>query len=100
MSWSTRTFTCTTAKQPPADKARPQYGWQLRRDCATPADYEKSPGYVTARAALEHGLRVGFMHGYSDGTYDAIFHMKIAPHVRKTGHRNIHLNAASNEGQN
>jgi predicted amidohydrolase YtcJ len=68
-------ITCTTAKQPPADKPKPQYGWELRTDCTKRPDLEKQGGYITAKAALQHGLRVGFMHGYSDGTYDAIFKM-------------------------
>lgn len=68
-------ITCTTAKAPPADRPRPQYGFELRTDCAQRPDLEKQGGYITAKSALQHGLRVGFMHGYSDGTYDAIFKM-------------------------
>ena len=67
---------CTKAEPPPPNAPKPQWGFELRRNCNTdPPDLEKSPGYVTARATLESGRRMGFMHGYSDGTYDAMFKM-------------------------
>lgn len=47
-----------------------------RPDCATAnIDYEKVRGYTSIRNAMEAGLRVGFMHHYSDGSFDATFHM-------------------------
>ena len=45
----------------------------LRPDCADLPDYENQGGYRNVRAALEAGLRIAFLHGYSDGTYDALF---------------------------
>jgi predicted amidohydrolase YtcJ len=68
-------ITCTTAVQPSPDKPRPATGFQLRAACAERPDIHEQPGWIAAKAALERGLRVGFMHGYSDGTYDAIFQM-------------------------
>ena len=47
----------------------------LRPDCAEPADFEKLPGYWNTKKALEAGLRVGYLHAYSDGTYDALIHL-------------------------
>ena len=38
-------------------------------------NYDKLKGYSRVKTALNAGLRVGFMHGYSDGSYDALFHM-------------------------
>lgn len=47
-----------------------------RPDCSTAnIVYEKDKDYMTVRAALEAGLRIGFLHHYSDGTFDALFHM-------------------------
>ena len=43
--------------------------------CAEEIDYEKSLGYRQVRAALESGLRIGFLHGYSVGTYDGFFRL-------------------------
>lgn len=47
----------------------------LRPDCSVPVDYDKLGGYRNVRAALESGLRIGFLHAYSEGTYEALFHM-------------------------
>lgn len=48
----------------------------LRPDCSSAAiEYDEQTGYQAVRAGLENGLRIAFMHGYSDGTYDALFHM-------------------------
>ena len=71
-----RTLMCTTAK--PANPINPQQltsgvDWP-RPDC-NPANYETDNGYLTVRAGLEAGLRIGFMHTYSDGSFDALFHM-------------------------
>ena len=68
-------ITCTTAVQPSPDKPRPAVGFEQRTACAERPDIHKQGGWMAAKSALEHGLRVGFMHGYSDGTYDAIFQM-------------------------
>jgi predicted amidohydrolase YtcJ len=38
-------------------------------------DYEKVDGYTTIRSAMQAGLRPGFMHHYSDGSFDATFNM-------------------------
>ena len=69
---------CTTAT-PIDPQAVPSRGLGLlsgpRPNCSVRTDYEKDGGYTTVRAALESGLRIGFLHGYSDGSYDALFHM-------------------------
>ena len=75
-AWETG-LTCTTAKPRQAVNAdqllRPS---DLRPDCtAQPIDYDKQGGYHNVQAALQSGLRIGFLHGYSDGTYDALFHL-------------------------
>ncbi|OFV94067.1 MAG: hypothetical protein A3F68_05490 [Acidobacteria bacterium RIFCSPLOWO2_12_FULL_54_10] len=47
-----------------------------RMDCdQAKFDYENVSSYIPVKAALEAGLRIGFLHGYSDGSYDALFHM-------------------------
>ena len=74
---------CTKAKAPasagkPVDDESLTGGLSegLRPNCdAKPINYEDKYGYASVKAGLENGLRVAFMHGYSDGTYDAIFHM-------------------------
>ncbi|MBI4459819.1 MAG: amidohydrolase family protein [Acidobacteria bacterium] len=38
-------------------------------------DYDSKRGYARTKAALYAGLRIGFMHNYSDGTSDALLHM-------------------------
>lgn len=64
-------ISCTIAKP-----LNPKNSWGLRRDCAEkPTDYSKAMGYQQVKTAIESGLRIGFLHGYSDGTYDALFHM-------------------------
>jgi predicted amidohydrolase YtcJ len=69
-------LTCTTAKPVSAAAAAASLrASDVRRDCAEGTDYDKQGGYVNVRAALNSGLRVGFLHGYSDGTFDALFHM-------------------------
>ena len=47
----------------------------FRPDCSIPTDYEKLGGYNNVRAALQSGLRIGFLHAYSEGTYEALLHM-------------------------
>lgn len=43
-------------------------------DCNTADfDHENDRGYTYVRAALENGLRMGFMHINSDGSFDALF---------------------------
>ncbi|MBI4464774.1 MAG: amidohydrolase family protein [Acidobacteria bacterium] len=71
---------CTTAK--PLKPFNPQdilgYGglYGPRPDCATAnINYEDQAGYRLAKAALEAGERIGFLHHYSDGSFDALFHM-------------------------
>jgi predicted amidohydrolase YtcJ len=72
---------CTTAK--PANPANLQgagtgvSGYDgPRPDCNTAQiNYDKDRGYSNVREALESGLRVGFMHSLSDGSFDALFHM-------------------------
>lgn len=47
-----------------------------RPDCNTAKiHYENDHKYTAVRTALEAGLRIGFMHAYSDGSFDALFHM-------------------------
>jgi hypothetical protein len=69
---------CTTAKPLPSMKNEATTGGLaggLRPDCAKPINYDEYPGYLSVKAGIENGLRVAFMHGYSDGTYDALFHI-------------------------
>jgi hypothetical protein len=69
---------CTKAKPLPSNVGRESSGSLadgLRPDCAKPINYDEMAGYASVKAGLESGLRIGFMHGYSDGTYDALFHM-------------------------
>ncbi|MBI2820059.1 MAG: amidohydrolase family protein [Acidobacteria bacterium] len=47
----------------------------LRPDCSVPVDYDQLGGYRNVQAALESGLRIGFLHAYSEGTYEALLHM-------------------------
>ena len=76
-AWETG-LTCTQAKPlptgPPGTASYRDFFAGLRRDCtAQPIPYDKQGGYSNVKTALESGLRVGFLHGYSDGTYDALF---------------------------
>ena len=67
---------CTTAKKLDLEKSLGPWAKWLR-DCQ-PIDYEKDPmagGHRYAQAALESGLRVGYLHTLSDGSIDALFHM-------------------------
>lgn len=71
---------CTTAKPldanaPKVSRAGGSTSQGLRADCSVPVDYEKQGGYWNAKKALEAGLRIGYMHAYSDGTYDALIHL-------------------------
>ena len=72
-------LTCTKARPLPAKAGRESSGASiaegLRPDCSKPINYDEKAGYQSVKAGLEAGLRIAFMHGYSDGTYDAIFHM-------------------------
>ncbi|MBI1954947.1 MAG: amidohydrolase family protein [Acidobacteria bacterium] len=71
---------CTTAKprDPLSLPAAAVYGglYGPRPDCNTAnIQYEEQMGYRSTKAALEAGLRIGFLHHYSDGSFDALFHM-------------------------
>ncbi|MBI4445116.1 MAG: amidohydrolase family protein, partial [Acidobacteria bacterium] len=67
---------CTTAKK--IDPSRPvndensQDCADLSKDYATYPDYGM---YRSARAILEAGLRIGYLHITSDGSWDMLFHM-------------------------
>ncbi|MBI2819844.1 MAG: amidohydrolase family protein, partial [Acidobacteria bacterium] len=73
--WETG-MACTAAQ--PLRSARQEGGFMLdivgglRPSCSDPIDYEKLQDYRNVRAALEAGLRIGYLHAYSDGTYDAL----------------------------
>jgi len=68
-------LTCTKAELPAQGPQKPNQVWSPAQDCATGIDYEKQEGYATEKEILDRNLRPGFLHGYSDGTYDALFHM-------------------------
>ena len=68
-------ISCTTAELPPSAAPKPEWGWEPRRSCSEPIDYNAQTGYRGVRATLENNLRIAYMHGYSDGTYDALFNM-------------------------
>ena len=74
-------ITCTQAKLPDnaqaprSEVARIHRDGILRPSCSEPIDYDNQPGYRRVKAAMEAGLRIGFLHHYSDGTFDALFHM-------------------------
>jgi predicted amidohydrolase YtcJ len=78
-AWETG-LSCTIAKPL---KANPQQtgGFMmdivggLRPQCSDSNDYEKLGGYRNVQAALQSGLRIGFLHAYSEGTYQALLHM-------------------------
>lgn len=65
---------CTTAKKP-ATLSKDSHQVAMRDCTAQPTDYSKAEGYQQVKLALEYGLRIGFMHGYSDGTYDSLFRL-------------------------
>ncbi|HWP83647.1 MAG TPA: amidohydrolase family protein [Terriglobia bacterium] len=66
---------CTKAELPPESARKPGQVWAPLRSCAAGINYEEQDGYTSEREILERRLRPGFLHGYSDGTYDALFHM-------------------------
>ena len=74
-------LTCSTAKLPANPPASTSMAARIARDGIRPdctvakINYDDQRGYSRVKAALDSGLRIGFMHGYSDGTYDALFHM-------------------------
>ena len=73
-------LTCTKAKPLPNSAALVAAGNDIiadgmAPDCSKPIGYDDQKGYQAVKAGAENGLRIGFLHGYSDGTYDAIFHM-------------------------
>ena len=61
--------TCTAAQPNPNNPV------ELFMACSDPraTDYEQYGGYRNVRAALEAGLRIGYLHVYSDGAMDALF---------------------------
>ncbi|MBI1955759.1 MAG: amidohydrolase family protein [Acidobacteria bacterium] len=67
-------LSCTKAELPSA-KPPQQEVWQPRPDCAKTIDYDSKEGYRIEKEIMARGLRMGFLHGYSDGTFDALFHM-------------------------
>jgi predicted amidohydrolase YtcJ len=71
---------CTTATPIDADAQKPNRGGGnlsagLRPECSEPANFDELPGYWNVKKALEAGLRVGYLHAYSDGTYDALIQL-------------------------
>jgi predicted amidohydrolase YtcJ len=69
-------ITCTKAVLPPQGSRKPGQVFQPMKDCAAAAiDYDKQDGYTSEQEIMDWNLRPGFLHGYSDGTYDALFHM-------------------------
>ena len=61
-------LSCTTVKP-----INPNAQSGVRRDCGSqPTEYEKAGGYQNVKAAVENGLRISFLHTYSDGTYDSL----------------------------
>ena len=61
---------CTKAQ--PLDSNKPISG---PGPCSDSRDYENTGGYRNVRAGLEAGLRMAYMHNYTDGTYDIVFRM-------------------------
>ena len=68
-------ITCTKAELPPESARKPGQVWEPVRSCAEGINYDEQDGYTSEREILDRKLRPGFLHGYSDGTYDALFHM-------------------------
>ncbi|MBI1955403.1 MAG: amidohydrolase family protein [Acidobacteria bacterium] len=69
-AWETG-LRCTTAKP-----TKPNAPSGVRRDCnAEPTIYDEAGGYQNVKAALENGLRISFLHTYSDGTYESLLHL-------------------------
>ena len=79
---------CTKAELPSSDTSalyRNKQGeilWNrtgpgITPDCDTVKKngYDTKRGYYRVKTAMEAGLRVGFMHNYSDGTSDALINM-------------------------
>ena len=73
-------ISCTTAAvptnpKPPRSKAARAYrDGPGRMICPSSRTFD-GPGYRRVKAALDAGLRIGFLHHYSDGTFDALFNM-------------------------
>ena len=79
---------CTKAELPPGQTGiagrnkQGQILWDrsgpgVTPDCETVKQrgYDTKEGYARVKAALYAGLRIGFMHNYSDGTSDALINM-------------------------
>jgi amidohydrolase family protein len=63
--------TCTAAKPLPNANTGDMY-----MPCAEMMPtVENYGGYRNVKAAMEAGLRVGYLHHYSDGTFDALIHL-------------------------
>ncbi len=74
-TWEDRSpngFSCTTAEAPPG--VTPPVT-RTTTPCPDQINFEQSSGYRNVRSALESGLRIGFLHGYTDGTYDGLFRL-------------------------
>lgn len=68
-------ITCTKAELPAQSARKPNQVWSPVKGCGSGIDYEKQEGYNSEKEIMDRNLRPGFLHGYSDGTYDALFHM-------------------------
>jgi hypothetical protein len=66
---------CTTSKpiKPILTTHAVQNPHTVECSCSDPIDYEKVRGYRDVRAGLEDGLRITFLHTYSEGGYGALF---------------------------
>ncbi len=78
-SWEdTKTYSCTKAVAlPRAGKEDTGVVGRGYRTCPTDPSqitYETA-GYRALKATLESGIRPTFLHAYSDGSYDALFHL-------------------------
>ena len=67
----------TNVKMPTSKVARILRDGAMKTSCSDEmvAKYDEQTGYTRVKAAVEAGLRVGFLHHYSDGTFDALFHL-------------------------
>jgi len=66
---------CTKAELPPESARKPGQVWDPVRSCSAGINYDEQDGYLSEKEIMDRNLRPGFLHGYSDGTYDALFHM-------------------------
>ena len=76
-------LTCTTSK--PINPNAPS---GIRRDCnAQPTDYNAAAGFEQVKSAIQSGLRLSFLHTYSDGTYDSL--LKLLDEEVKSGRMTV-----------